>query len=76
MSALRTAPPLDAIADLELHETITYEFDQPIAIPSYLIAIAGGEFSFAVSLFHLHKIKQVFTLRLTAAFGRKNRGLG
>jgi len=46
LSARRTSPPPSAPQpkiDGKLHE---YKFDQPIAIPSYLIAIAGGELAF------------------------------
>ncbi|GAA5874967.1 hypothetical protein JCM16303_004962 [Sporobolomyces ruberrimus] len=46
LSARRTSPPPSAPQpeiDGSLH---TFEFDQPIAIPSYLIAIAGGELAF------------------------------
>ncbi|GAA6010636.1 hypothetical protein JCM11491_003004 [Sporobolomyces phaffii] len=46
LSARRTSPPPSAPQpriDGSLH---TFKFDQPIAIPSYLIAIAGGELAF------------------------------
>lgn len=41
MSALRQSPPPDQ--ELELGKSIEYVYDQPVAIPSYLIAIASGE---------------------------------
>lgn len=46
MSALRISPSLSD--KLEINDSITreYTYDQPIAIPSYLIAIAGGELVF------------------------------
>jgi len=46
LSARRTSPPPSAPQpeiDGKLHE---FKFEQPIAIPSYLIAIAGGELAF------------------------------
>ncbi|GAA5967502.1 hypothetical protein JCM3765_004689 [Sporobolomyces pararoseus] len=46
LSARRTSPPPSAPQpkiDGSLH---TFKFEQPIAIPSYLIAIAGGELAF------------------------------
>ncbi|GAA5901564.1 bifunctional aminopeptidase/epoxide hydrolase [Sporobolomyces salmoneus] len=46
LSARRTSPPPSAPQpeiDGQLH---TYKFEQSIAIPSYLIAIAGGELAF------------------------------
>ncbi|WOO82539.1 Leucine aminopeptidase 2 [Vanrija pseudolonga] len=41
MSGLRQSPPPEA--PLELGKKIEYVYDQPVAIPSYLIAIASGE---------------------------------
>ncbi|KAK4705696.1 hypothetical protein P7C70_g496, partial [Phenoliferia sp. Uapishka_3] len=46
-SALRTSPAPDSpLTDITDTTTITYVFSQPIAIPSYLIAISGGEVAF------------------------------
>lgn len=46
LSARRTSPPLeDGVPEIDGREH-QYEYDQPIAIPSYLIAIAGGELAF------------------------------
>ncbi|KAG9310384.1 peptidase family M1-domain-containing protein [Chiua virens] len=45
MSAIRTAPPLDAFPSRDdLGKTlVTYAYNQPIPIPSYLLAIASGD---------------------------------
>ena len=50
MSALRVSPPLSEKIEIDGKTERVYEYDQPIAIPSYLIAVAGGEVVFAVSL--------------------------
>lgn len=50
MSGLRLAPPLDAefpIGDGVIRE---YTYKQTVPVPSYLLAIAGGELVFAVRL--------------------------
>lgn len=49
MSALRISPPSDDSPVIDTSVEVEYVYDQPIAIPSYLIAIAGGEVVFAVS---------------------------
>lgn len=46
LSARRTSPPPSAPQPKITGELYTFKFDQPIAIPSYLIAIAGGELAF------------------------------
>ncbi|GAA5904016.1 hypothetical protein JCM5296_002508 [Sporobolomyces johnsonii] len=46
LSARRTSPPPSAPQPVIDGTTHTYKFDQPIAIPSYLVAIAGGELAF------------------------------
>ncbi|GJN94354.1 hypothetical protein Rhopal_007428-T1 [Rhodotorula paludigena] len=46
LSALRTSPPLDAPSPPIDGTVHTWEWEQKIGIPSYLIAIAGGELAF------------------------------
>ncbi|GAA5821062.1 hypothetical protein JCM11251_001944 [Rhodosporidiobolus azoricus] len=46
LSALRTSPPLGEPEPPIDGSSRVYEWSQPIAIPSYLIAIAGGELAF------------------------------
>ncbi|CEQ42029.1 SPOSA6832_03799 [Sporobolomyces salmonicolor] len=46
LSARRTSPPPSAPQPAIDGTTHTYKFDQPIAIPSYLVAVAGGELAF------------------------------
>jgi leukotriene-A4 hydrolase len=41
MSGLRVSPPSEQV--LEFGTLVEYVYDQPCAIPSYLIAIASGE---------------------------------
>ena len=41
MSGLRQSPPSEEV--LEPGKEVEYVYDQPVAIPSYLIAIASGE---------------------------------
>ena len=41
MSAIRKSPAPEE--ELEFGKEIEYVYDQPVAIPSYLIAIASGE---------------------------------
>lgn len=47
MSGLRVSPPATEPLHIDTTITRTYAFEQPIAIPSYLIAVAGGEVAFA-----------------------------
>ncbi|KAM0754058.1 hypothetical protein T439DRAFT_322944 [Meredithblackwellia eburnea MCA 4105] len=47
MSALRVSPPANENATIDTTRKTTYVFSQETAIPSYLIAIAGGEVEFA-----------------------------
>ncbi|ORX38697.1 peptidase family M1-domain-containing protein [Kockovaella imperatae] len=44
MSGIRVSPPSEA--KLELGKEIEYVYKQPVAIPSYLIAIASGELAY------------------------------
>ncbi|GAA96251.1 uncharacterized protein L969DRAFT_100748 [Mixia osmundae IAM 14324] len=44
LSALRVSPPESDVN--ELGKEITYSFDQPTRVPSYLIAIASGDLAF------------------------------
>lgn len=44
-SALRISPAQDEVVAID-GSSRTYTFDQPVPIPSYLIAIAGGELVF------------------------------
>ncbi|GAA5864072.1 hypothetical protein JCM8547_005126 [Rhodosporidiobolus lusitaniae] len=46
LSALRTSPPLGEPEPPIDGTSRTYEWNQPVPIPSYLIAIAGGELEF------------------------------
>ncbi|KAK4685307.1 leukotriene-A4 hydrolase, partial [Tremellales sp. Uapishka_1] len=41
MSGLRVSPPSEQV--LEIGKKVEYVYDQPVAIPTYLIAIAAGE---------------------------------
>ncbi|TIB14478.1 hypothetical protein E3P92_01911 [Wallemia ichthyophaga] len=46
MSALRVAPAKDTPLDELLGKDVVYEYNQPIPMPSYLIAIASGKLAF------------------------------
>lgn len=47
MSALGVHPPRDEVGTFDANVARTYTYTQSVAIPSYLIAIAGGEVAFA-----------------------------
>lgn len=51
MSALGISPSREETSSQEINPKVskTYTFEQKVPIPSYLIAIAGGEVAFAVS---------------------------
>jgi leukotriene-A4 hydrolase len=41
MSALRVSPPSEEVLAISHDKEVTYKYRQPVAIPSYLIAIAA-----------------------------------
>lgn len=46
MSALRQSPPSEQTIDIKQGKQHTFEYRQPVPIPSYLIAIAAGEVAY------------------------------
>jgi leukotriene-A4 hydrolase len=63
MSALRLSPPAKEKLEIGPNpQERVYEFEQNVSIPSYLLAIAGGELAFAVRRsFSYHQKDKVLT---------------